>query len=102
MTVSPFVQAKCFIPAGIAKKAPGWYGPAGGLVELFAHADLQCSRNHSDVLYLRMCVRRDLVSCREQKPHGVEAFLGGIAFQPRDFRSGRNRERTILPNDVRR
>src|SRR5262249_29777940 len=69
-------------------------------VELVAHANVERTRYHRDVLGRRMIVRRDLVACRHFQPDDILAFLEWIAGDDGDLSPCRKSIRNRAPLHV--
>ena len=59
------------------------------LVEFIADADIERAGEDGHVLDTAVRVGRDLISIRKAQAHREQSFLGGIALEHRELRSGR-------------
>src|SRR5438552_18126791 len=91
-----------FHPGRPGTESAGWHLTGCALIEFLAHAQIENSSDHGHVLNLRMRVRRNFVTVRQQEPHCERSIFGRISFEQRRLRAWRKRSRPLLPFDLAR
>src|SRR5262245_40581896 len=66
-------------------------------IEFVTHPKIEHSRNHRDVLYLRVPVRRDDKPIGEPESHGKHARFGWVAFQDGHLGAFLQRRWSVFP-----